>query len=219
MIVKGFKFIFLIFLVCSCSDNAQQVKIENQDLDKLLNTNISISKGNQKVVDAVAKELSKDNIHIYLKADYDSDEIKKIRNKLSISIIQKPELSNHIRNVAEELHLMEGNIKAEFYDTYNQISSVLYSDSAKISNRYNNMIAEGNVIIYSPVTNLMLLGDKILWDNRAKRILSEENVTIIKITEDDSIPCVQKSKGFESDMDLSNYIFYQIQGKISEVCF
>ena len=150
MIVKGFKFIFLIFLVCSCSDNAQQVKIENQDLDKLLNTNISISKGNQKVVDAVAKELSKDNIHIYLKADYDSDEIKKIRNKLSISIIQKPDLSTHIRNVAEELHLMEGNIKAEFYDTYNQISSVLYSFHAPPS-ASDTLIGPPNIFGSGPI--------------------------------------------------------------------
>ena len=81
------------------------------------------------------------------------------------------------------------------------------------------MIAQGNVIIYSPVPNLMLLGDKILWDNRAKRILSEDNITIIKIINDDKIPCVQKSKGFESDMDLSNYNFYELKGKIREDCF
>ena len=212
--------IFLSILFYSCGDNTkEQVKIENRNLDKLINTNISISKGNQKIVNAVAKELSKDEIHIYLKADYFSDESKKIRNKLSYSIIQNPEASNHIRNVAEDLHSVEGNVKAEFYNNYNEISSVLYSDSAKISNRYNNMIAQGNVIIYSPVTNLMLLGDQILWDNRARRILSEDNVTIVKITGDDDISCVQKSKGFESDMDLSNYIFYETTGKISEVCF
>ena len=81
------------------------------------------------------------------------------------------------------------------------------------------MIAEGNVVIYSPKTNLMLLGNKVLWDNRAKRILSEENVTIVKVTENDQVPCVQKSIGFESDMDLSNYIFYNIKGQIGEDCF
>ena len=75
------------------------------------------------------------------------------------------------------------------------------------------------VVIYSPKTNLMLLGNKVLWDNRAKRILSEENVTIVKVTENDQVPCVQKSIGFESDMDLSNYIFYNIKGQIGEDCF
>ena len=68
------------------------------------------------------------------------------------------------------------------------------------------MTAEGNVVIYSPTTDLMLLGNKVLWDNRAKRILSEDNVTIVKITDNDKSPCIQKSVGFESDMDLSNYI-------------
>ena len=219
MTFKILSYIVMSFFLYSCGNANQVAEIDAEQLDLLIDTNISISKGNQKIVNAVAKELSKDEIHIYLKADYISDESKEIRNKLSFSIIQNPEQSNHIRNVAEDLHMIEGNVKAEFYNNYNDVSSILYSDSAKISNRYNNMIAQGNVIIYSPVTNLMLLGDKILWDNRAKRILSEDNITIVKIIDDDKIPCVQKSKGFESDMDLSNYIFYEIKGKISEDCF
>ena len=219
MTFKILSYIVMSFFLYSCGNTNQVTEIDAKQLDLLIDTNISISKGNQKIVNAVAKELSKDEIHIYLKADYTSDQSKEIRNKLSFSIIQNPEQSNHIRNVAENLHIIEGNVKAEFYNNYNEASSILYSDSAKISNRYNNMIAQGNVIIYSPVTNLMLLGDKILWDNRAKRILSEDNITIVKIIDDDKIPCVQKSKGFESDMDLSNYIFYEIKGKISEDCF
>ena len=219
MTFKILSYIVMSFFLYSCGNTNQVAEIDAEQLDLLIDTNISISKGNQKIVNAVAKELSKDEIHIYLKADYTSDQSKEIRNKLSFSIIQNPEQSNHIRNVAENLHIIEGNVKAKFYNNYNDVSSILYSDSAKISNRYNNMIAQGNVIIYSPVTNLMLLGDKILWDNRAKRILSDDNITIIKIIDDDKIPCVQKSKGFESDMDLSNYIFYEIKGKISEDCF
>ena len=206
-------------LLYSCGNTNKVAALDDEYFDLLTNTTISISKGNQKIVDAVAKELSKDDIHIYLKADYLSNESKKIRTTLSFSIIQNPEESNHIRNVAEALHSIDGNVKAEFYNNYNDVSSILYSDSARISNRYNNMIAQGNVIIYSPVTNLMLLGEKILWDNRAKRILSDDNITIVKIIDNDKIPCVQKSKGFESDMDLSNYIFYEIKGKISEDCF
>ena len=79
------------------------------------------------------------------------------------------------------------------------------------------MIAEGNVVIYSPNTKIMLLGSKVLWNNKAERIISDDNVTIIKLS--DNAQCIQKSRGFESDMDLSNYIFYDIQGKIKEDCF
>ena len=122
-----------------------------------------------------------------------------------------------ISDLVNELHSNDGNVKAEFYNDSNLLSSILYADSAQISNRYNNMIAKGHVVIYSPETDLMLLGDKILWDNNAKRILSEDDVTIIKIINDSQ--CIQQSHGFESDMNLSNYIFYNITGKIKEGCF
>ena len=213
--------IFSFFIFFSCSDKSKNIIYKFEDVDILNAANIYISKGNQKIVNAVANRLLKDDTHIYLKADYNTLESLDLRLKLSLAMIQNPSSSSMIRNLASDLHHNEGNIKAEFFteDNNNAISSILYSDSARISNQYNNMIAEGNVVIYSPTTNLMLLGNKILWDNRAKRILSEDNVTIVKMTDNDKSPCIQKSIGFESDMDLSNYIFYNIKGQIGEGCF
>tara|TARA_B110000014_G_C20125062_1_gene598558 strand:+ start:4861 stop:5523 length:663 start_codon:yes stop_codon:yes gene_type:complete len=218
---SNFNFLLLLgLLLYSCTDTVKDSSSKFEDIDILNNVNIAISKGEQKVVDAVAKHLFKDPTHIYLKADYIEKKSLKLRNQLSSVVENNPSYSIQIRNLADSLHSNKGNIKAEFYkEDINVISSILYSDSAKISNRYNNMIAEGNVVIYSPTTNLMLLGSKVLWDNRAKRILSEENVTIVKITDQDRSPCIQKSVGFESDMDLSNYIFYNITGQIAEDCF
>tara|TARA_B100001123_G_scaffold448156_1_gene608096 strand:+ start:681 stop:1343 length:663 start_codon:yes stop_codon:yes gene_type:complete len=217
----NFRFFLLIgLLLYSCNEKQKSSASNFRDIDILNDVNIAISKGDQKVVDAIANKLFKDPTHIYLKADYQTQKSKKLRNQLSSVVIDNPSHSIVIRNFADSLHSSKGNIKAKFYkENENIISSVLYSDSAKISNRYNNMVAEGNVVIYSPTTNLMLLGNKVLWDNRAKRILSEENVTIVKITDQDKSPCIQKSVGFESDMDLSNYIFYNITGQIAEDCF
>ena len=216
----------LIISICiilfSCNKKTITNNDDFQDIDVLTDANISISKGDQKVVNAVSEKLFKDDTHIYLKANYNTSESSKLRNKLASAVIQNPSYSMMIRKLASDLHDYGGNVKAEFYSsdtTANIISSILYSDSARISNVYNNMIAEGNVVIYSPTTDLMLLGNKVLWDNRAKRILSEDNVTIVKITDNDKSPCIQKSVGFESDMDLSNYIFYNIKGKIGEDCF
>ena len=213
-------FILYFFFMVSCSDDSVASKDKLVDIDILNFADIAISKGNQKIVNAVASKLLKDENNIYLKAEYDITESSEIRSKLTQTVIQDPSSSNRIMTLALDLHKKDGNIRAEFFGKdQNIVSSILYSDSAHINNRYNNMIAEGNVVIYSPKTNLMLLGNKVLWDNRAKRILSEENVTIVKVTENDQVPCVQKSIGFESDMDLSNYIFYNIKGQIGEDCF
>ena len=215
-----FYFILYLFFMVSCSDDSVASKDKLVDIDILNFADIAISKGNQKIVNAVASKLLKDENNIYLKAEYDITESSEIRSKLTQTVIQDPSSSNRIMTLALDLHKKDGNIRAEFFGKdQNIVSSILYSDSAHINNRYNNMIAEGNVVIYSPKTNLMLLGNKVLWDNRAKRILSEENVTIVKVTENDQVPCVQKSIGFESDMDLSNYIFYNIKGQIGEDCF
>ena len=223
MTIKILSFIFLTFLFYSCNDESKQATVSTTDLDKLIDTNISITKGDYKVVDAKAKELTTDHNHIYLKANYLSDKTNAIRRKLSEAFILNSNEPNRIKKIAEDLHIQEGNIKAEFYDEYNNLSSILYSDSAIISNKNNNMIAYGNVVIYSPTTNFMLLSDQITWKNEAKRISSLEedvsNVTVIKILEGGKTPCIQKSEGFESDMDLSNYIFYKPKGKISGDCF
>lgn len=209
------KYFFIIFLLFfSCSENESNNDYIFKDLDILHNTNITISKGEHRVVNAVAKKLLKDEIQIYLKADYINTNV--LRGKL-YNAMSKNHDYIRISNLANQLHTDDGNIKAEFYNDDNILSSILYADSAQINNRYNNMIAKGNVVIYSPETNLMLLGDNVLWDNNAKRILSEEDVTIIKIL--DGSQCIQQSHGFESDMNLSNYIFYNIKGKISEGCF
>ena len=207
-------YFFLIILFVSCSDSNDKKKYGFKDLDVLNETNIIITKADHKVVNAVSKKLYKDENQIYLKADYLNN--KETRRNLLIAMSYKHDFNNII-NMVNSLHENDGNVKADFYNDMNQLSSVLYADSAQISNRYNNMIAKGHVVIYSPETNLMLLGDEVLWDNNAKRILSEKEVTILKILDDSQ--CIQKSKGFESDMNLSNYIFYNIEGKINEGCF
>ena len=212
--------IIILLIFTSCDNKPKSTAASFEDIDVLGYADIAISKGNQKIVNAVASKLLKDEKHIFLKANYNQIGSSEIRSKLSQAIIQRPSYSNIIRKLALDLHNKDGNVRAEFYGKEQDIiSSILYSDSAQINNRHNNMVAEGNVVIYSPTTNLMLLGNKVLWDNRAKRILSDDNVTIVKITDGDKSPCVQKSVGFESDMDLSNYIFYNIRGQIGEDCF
>ena len=167
--IKKYCFI-IILLLFSCSENENSNEYSFKDLDILHSTNVTISKGEHRVVNAVAKKLLKDEIKIYLKADYINTNT--LRGKL-YNAMSKNHDYIRISNLADQLHADDGNIKAEFYNDFNILSSILYADSAQISNRYNNMIAKGHVVIYSPETNLMLLGDNVLWDNNAKRILSD----------------------------------------------
>jgi len=212
------KFISLLFCVLVLFFGCQKKDKDNnygfKELDILNDTHISISKGNNRIVDAVAKKLLKDETQIYLKAEY--THTNELRTELLMAMSKNHDHSK-IYELVNELHANDGNVKAEFYNNFDELSSILYADSAQISNRYNNMIAKGHVVIYSPETELMLLGDKVLWDNHAKRILSEDDVTIIKIKHDSQ--CIQESHGFESDMNLDNFTFYNIKGKISEDCF
>ena len=87
----------------------------------LNDTNISITKGNHRVVNAVAKKLLKDDIQIYLKADYIST--KQLRRKLLIAMSRDYDYIK-ISNLVNELHSNDGNVKAEFYNDSNLLSSI-----------------------------------------------------------------------------------------------
>jgi len=221
-------FLFLSMLVILFVDpsdlmenqEAQENIFEKEKLDVLYSTSVNITKGNSRIVNLEAAELSKDNSFIYLQSNYNKEELHDMRNKLKEnSILLGPSAFDIIHSLSDQLHDREGNIKALFYNEQDSLSSILYADSARIVNRNNNMIAMGNVVIYSPINNLMLLGDKVEWNNTSKLIISESNNTFMKNNIDDNSICVQKSKYFESKMDLEDYYFEGVQGTMSEDCF
>ena len=104
------KYFFIIFLLFfSCSENESNNDYVFKDLDILHNTNITISKGEHRVVNAVAKKLLKDEIQIYLKADYINTNV--LRGKL-YNAMSKNHDYIRISNLANQLHTDDGNIKA-----------------------------------------------------------------------------------------------------------
>ena len=63
------KFIVILFLFFfACNNKTKQAAQEFEDIDVLNHADIAISKGNQKIVNAFAAKLLKDETHIYLKA-------------------------------------------------------------------------------------------------------------------------------------------------------
>ena len=107
----GHKFIIILFLIFFSCDNKQKKTIhEFEDVDILNNANIAISKGDQKIVNAVATKLLKDETHIYLKAYYNSLESSKIRSKLSQAMIQNPSYSNMIKKLSLECNALRSHL-------------------------------------------------------------------------------------------------------------
>lgn len=117
-------------------------------------------------------------------------------------------VSKHLMKNGNEDALLTGNVKADFYNDLGEHVSILYSDSAKINQRTNNLRATGNVHVESD-SGFTLYANSILWDNQYKIIESKDSV-MFTTTQGDTMYGV----GFESDMDLTKWKIYKPTGVI-----
>jgi len=117
-------------------------------------------------------------------------------------------VSKHLMKNGNEDALLTGNVKADFYNDLGEHVSILYSDSAKINQRTNNLRATGNVHVESD-SGFTLYANSILWDNQYKIIESKDSV-MFTTTEGDTMYGV----GFVSDMDLTKWKIYKPNGVI-----
>ena len=116
--------------------------------------------------------------------------------------------SKHLIKNGNEDALLTGDVKADFYNDLGEHVSILYSDSAKINQRTNNLWATGNVHVESD-SGFTLYANKILWDNQYKIIESKDSV-MFTTTQGDTMYGV----GFESEMDLTKWKIYKPTGVI-----
>tara|TARA_B110000467_G_C18308992_1_gene476687 strand:+ start:1284 stop:1796 length:513 start_codon:yes stop_codon:yes gene_type:complete len=114
--------------------------------------------------------------------------------------------SKHLIKNGNEDALLTGNVKADFYNDLGEHVSILYSDSAKINQRTNDLWATGNVYVESD-GGFTLYANTILWDNQYKVIESKDSV-MFTTTQRDTMYGV----GFESDMDLTKWKIYKPTG-------
>jgi len=105
----------------------------------------------------------------------------------------------------QQLARLVGNVEIDMYDDGKHIS-VLYSDSAQINERNNNLIASGNVIVVSD-SGYTLRTNKINWDNSYKLITAEDSV-MFTTSEKDTLYGI----GFESDSDLEEWRIFKPVG-------
>ena len=109
-----------------------------------------------------------------------------------------------------EMALLVGNVKVDFYNDEGDHISILYSDSAQIDEQNNNLHANGNVYVVSD-SGYTLTTSKILWDNRYEMIVAEDSVMFTHSAGD-----TLYGVGFESDIDLEQFKIFKPFGIIRE---
>ena len=111
---------------------------------------------------------------------------------------------------SDEMSLLVGNVKVDFFGEEGEHISILYSDSAQINEQSNNLHANGNVFVVSD-SGYTLTTNKILWDNRYKMIIAEDSVMFTTTVGD-----TMYGVGFESDIDLDQWRIFRIFGVTRE---
>ena len=106
--------------------------------------------------------------------------------------------------------LLVGNVMIDFYDDEGNHISILYSDSARINERSNDLKASGNVYVVSD-SGYTLTTSKIIWDNSYELIVAEDSVMFTH-PEGDTLYGI----GFESDIDLERFKIFRPFGIIRE---
>ena len=150
------------------------------------------------------EEVARKNTSMFNENEIENPEI--IISRENTRIVKA--VSKHLMKNGNEDALLTGNVKADFYNDLGEHVSILYSDSAKINQRTNNLRATGNVHVESD-SGFMLYANSILWDNQYKIIESKDSVMFTTIEGD-----TMYGVGFESDMDLTKWKIYKPTGVI-----
>jgi len=150
------------------------------------------------------EEVARKNTSMFNENEIENPEI--IISRENTRIVKA--VSKHLMKNGNEDALLTGNVKADFYNDLGEHVSILYSDSAKINQRTNNLRATGNVHVESD-SGFTLYANSILWDNQYKIIESKDSVMFTTIEGD-----TMYGVGFESDMDLTKWKIYKPTGVI-----
>jgi len=119
--------------------------------------------------------------------------------------------AGHIQKFSKKnITLMKSGLKVDFYDMDGNHTSVLNSESGKVFDDRQDMLAYGNVIVVSD-SGLTLFSDTLKWNNKEQKIYSDVPVKIIS-DEADTL----YGDSFKSDPGLINYEIVNPHGKSSK---
>ncbi len=101
--------------------------------------------------------------------------------------------------------LLKDSIHVDFYDSNGRHKSVLTAEEGIVYHQNNNLEAMGNVIVVSD-SGIVLETEKLKWDNKLKKIISDVSVKFT--TQTDTLI----GDSFISDADLKNYEIRNAKG-------
>lgn len=123
-----------------------------------------------------------------------------------MGVVQSRVKAHHVALFEEKgITQLDGGIQVDFYDERGNHTSVLMADRGVIFEKIQDMEAIGNVVVVSD-SGMTLKTEKLRWNNRSRKIISDEFVTIT--TEVDTLYGV----GFISDESLQNWEIRQPTG-------
>ncbi len=99
--------------------------------------------------------------------------------------------------------LLDSNVKVEFYNDLQQVSTVLTSKRGRVDDITQNLYAIDNVVAVND-SGVTLTTQELMWRNDDRKIVSNRFVTILTSLEK------IEGYGFESNQNLSNYVIYNI---------
>jgi LPS export ABC transporter protein LptC len=104
--------------------------------------------------------------------------------------------------------ILDSGIYIEFFSraTGKRISTIT-ADSIKINDRTRDMIALGRVVVIADSSQTRLETKELQWLNDRKKIHTMSNIKI------QSPERIIFGSGFESDIDLKNYVIYKVSGE------
>jgi len=144
-------------------------------------------------------------------SDFDENEIGNPRIVISReNVLLVKATSNSLVKNQESNAVLQGLVKADFFNEEGIHISQLTSDSAYIDHKTNNLHAYGNVKVISD-DSVKLFSNSILFDNHYKLITSNDSVMFTSSDKD-----TMYGVGFESDMDLSKWKIKKPRGSKGE---
>jgi len=104
--------------------------------------------------------------------------------------------------------ILDSNIYIEIFSrlTGKRIST-LTADSIKINDKTHDMVALGRVVVIADSSQTRLETEKLQWLNDRRKI---HTMSKIKIQSPERLIY---GSGFESDIDLKNYVIYKVSGE------